>query len=318
MKKFIVVLLILYFIIAAPLTIITYNLNRTFFNLEFYEKKFDESDFYQSITDTLASSMANSQYLNIAGNSLLTTEELQTIVKTIIVPDWLEEQTQIIMAGVFGLFDLNEDPRQVKIIIDLSAKKDQVEQILQAKIEDKVNNLPICTPDSINISAESINMDKICRPAGVDPTQFIEQNNLDIAKLLVNIPEQFNLIEFLENGMILKQKESVSSSTASNFWQNITTFRNVITFLKYLYIASWFLLPLSLILIILLSLPHFKSILRRLGLALLFPSLFLLIISLAPNITAELFLKNIIFFQPSLAVATNIIKKKNVPTNNHG
>ena len=306
MRKFIVVLLILFFIIVAPFTVIAYNLNRTFFNLDFYRTKFADSDFYQSITDTIASGIAGSQYFNLAGSSLLETEELKEMVEVVIAPDWLEEQLDVVMTGIFDLFDLEKDPKEASIVLDLSSKKVQAEQMLQAKIDEKVANLPTCDQDDVNtFSDESFNISSACRPPDIDTSQFMEQNNFYAANLFTNIPDQFNLIEFVENGMTFEKEEESSSSLDNNFWGNIATIRNVITFLRYVYIFSLFLLPISLVLIILLSLPHLKAIFRRLGLALIFPGLFLFIIALVPNITAELFLRNINLFQAGLVAVPN-------------
>lgn len=281
MRKFFAVVFSLIFIVLSPLAVYAYSLKVTLLNPTFYKSTLARHGVYERALDA-----ASEQLFSPEGQPLvpfISLEELQSVAKKVITPDWLQLQVEMIIDRAFVWFYSDEDIREVQLAIELTDLKRRAAEQFQEIIRQKYDSLSECTLQDLRELEKRFQDGDLsslpCRPPGFSVDQLLEQ--FDINQFLKGVPDQLDLMAVLKGEVALSLGEGGAplagqpKMNVEEIFTRLTEARaiahQVLTGLIVLLVS----LGLLFVFTILLVMKSLRSVVRWAGVNLLIPGLIL-------------------------------------------
>lgn len=209
MRKFLAVLLVLFFSFIFPLSIICLCAEQTLLKAEYYKTEFAKQHIYQLVLDSFNAGFQQKESTDL--KSSVEWWSIEQLVNTGFSANWLKTNTEQVLDGFFGLLepngkitDLGDD------VLNFAEPRTQLTEFVKANTEKNINNLPECTSEQVQsiLTTNTKITDLKCLPS--DFSDIRNKAPEEITKGLLSVfPERINALAvitfFIDLG---KQKAS--------------------------------------------------------------------------------------------------------------
>lgn len=275
-RKIFSTLFTLIFLPIFFITIMFFSLRFSLFNANFYKSTFTRANFYNELLSQDSASILKSLTQN--GQNLLgplSADDLGAAINQSVDQNWAKTEINTTFDQLLNY--VTNKSAKISAIYNFADQKKKLIDNISAKLNEKINALPICTSSQLKElqNQDGGNAALSCRPAQMSAADF--QNSLmegltGKEGLFTKIPDQYNL------GDIISKYSFLNSA------QRFYSFYNI---------GSWVALGVSLFLLLIIALINMKNIARMLkwlSIPMLIVSAPILIFSLFGNLLAPVLL----------------------------
>ncbi|MFQ6000075.1 MAG: hypothetical protein ACE5LG_00225 [Anaerolineae bacterium] len=214
MRKFLTFLVVLLFIILAPLTIYLFNLQRVLLNPDFYRLQFQKHDLYEQVI-VLGAQFAVGLSQGGEGEMgplPMTEEEIEEALREIVPPSWLERQIERNIDAFFSWLSSDEEYPALRFPMrDIKERVPEVAPRLLIQIWDR---LPVC-PEGVPPLGEEEPFPS-CRPQGMTRdelmSEMMPQVEEGLKDFLADVPDEISLEKALREEPDEAERERLLAS----------------------------------------------------------------------------------------------------------
>lgn len=294
LRKFLALLLVLFFIIIAPPAIYAFNFSRTLLNPDLYKSTFEETSFYTRlgplIADLFIADLAKESRLE-SGLAALAEEELETVVAGIILPAWLKGEMEKNVDIFFAWLDKGNNLPEIAFdLMPLKAElAEAMPQLAYVFFAARWEEIPLCAAGEISTFDEDDNPS--CRPEGITAQDFFESQaggevvDEETEEFLADIPDTLTIRCIIVGEA--RGREALEKLEQAT--ENFRDFRNSLLTLRAAGIVLPILSLLTFIALVALSATSLRSLLAWGGTGLLVAGLLALLPALFVSGIAALF-----------------------------
>lgn len=238
----------------------------------FYKASLRESEIYtRTLTEFVPEQFASDEISFM----MLTNDDLINVIQDSISPQWLESQAESVIDGAF--FYLFGKIPSLDVTIPLSSTKESIATNLAELSNERMAEIPECTPEQLEQMEEGADLGTECLPPGAAVPELTAEHFLYGQDFMDIIPDKIDLEDTLPSDF----PESPAMANLPRYYQ-------------YFQIGLWVILGSSLALmglIVFLNWGNTSALLRRLALPLLIAAVPILAVGLAGSFYGAEFLE---------------------------
>jgi len=217
LRKFILFLLSVIFSLVFSVFFAVFNLKYFFLEADFYKQIFIKSNLYVVLIEEFPSLIFQEDPINEEGLNLpfgINEEDLKDLLANVLGAEYFQSQTELLLDNIFSF--LTEKDTELNLSFSTEDVKDQLQEETILLIEQKINELPVCTDsellDLVETMENSLALPS-CLPVGANSgeiDQILEDQDF-VTNIFSQMPSTFSLSEesFGDGVLELRQVKNV-------------------------------------------------------------------------------------------------------------